>query len=92
MKFTDIIKEWLRENMLLLKDPDRFRTITTIRVVSTIFIAVAAITIYKVASGVIAFDISFVLGIFAIFISWLFFWSTERNSVTQMRELRRTSS
>lgn len=88
MKFTDIIKEWLRENMLLLKDPDRFRSITTIRVVSIIFIAVAAITIYKVASGVIAFDISFVLGIFAIFISWLFFWSTERNSVTQMRELR----
>lgn len=88
MKLVDLFKEWLRENMLLFKNPDHFRTITTIRVVMIIVLAVTAITIYKVAAGVIALDISFVLSIFTMFISWLFFWSAERYSASQMRELR----
>lgn len=88
MGFKDIVLEWLHENLLLFKRPDEYRSVIAVRSIALVVLLAVATAIVLVFQGKIQFNISFVLSIFAIFISWLFFWSAERNSNNQMRQLQ----
>ena len=88
MILKDIILEWLRENLLLFKRPDEYRSVIAVRSIALVVILAVTTAVVLVFQGKIQFDISFVLSIFAIFISWLFFSSAERNSTKQMRQLQ----
>ena len=87
MTLWEIIKEHLREELALLKDIERYRSITTVRLIAICVLAVVGVAIQQVLIGKIAFDIGFVLAIFSIFISWLFFWAADRSSKQQMDHL-----
>lgn len=87
MKLGEIIKLWFQENLLLFKDWEKFRLVTVVRVISFVVISVTCVVIYQLLKGILAFDMGFVVGIFAIFISWLFFWSSQRNQARQETNL-----
>jgi hypothetical protein len=87
MTLWEIIKEHLREELALLKDIERYRSITTVRLIAICVLAVVGVAIQQVLAEKIAFDIGFVLAIFSIFISWLFFWAADRSSKQQMDHL-----
>jgi len=87
MKLMDIIKLWLQKNLLLFEDSEKFRTVTVVRVVSLIVLSITGVAIYQLCKGILNFDIGFVVGIFAIFISWLFFWSSHRIQTHQAENL-----
>jgi hypothetical protein len=87
MKFRDIIKEWLEENLLLFKDSEKFRSVTIVRVISLLAISITSVVIYQLCTGILSFDMGFVVGIFAIFVSWLFFWSSQRSQTRQEENL-----
>ena len=83
MKLNEIIKLWFQENLLLFKDWEKFRLVTMMRVVSFVVISITCVVIYQLLKGILTFDMGFVVGIFAIFISWLFFWSSQRSQAHQ---------
>jgi len=87
MKVLDIIKEWLQENLLLFKDSEKFRSVTIVRVISLLVISITSVVIYQLFKGILSFDMGFVVAIFAIFISWLFFWSSQRSQTRQEKNL-----
>lgn len=87
MKLGEIIKFWIQENLLLFKDAGKFRSVTIIRVTSLVVISITCVVIYQLCRGILTFDIGFVIGIFAIFISWLFFWSSQRSQTRQEENL-----
>lgn len=98
MKLSEIIKLWFQENLLLFKDWEKFRLVTIVRVVSFVVISITCVVIYQLLRGILTFDMGFVVGIFAIFISWLFFWSSQRaqdrqetNLLSFLRELKQES-
>jgi hypothetical protein len=88
MKFWDIIREALHENLTLIKDAERYRSVLAARIIGVLVLAIATVATVQLFQGKITFDMGFVLGIFAIFISWLFFWSAEKISRTQMTQLQ----
>lgn len=99
MKLGAIIKLWLQENLLLFKDAEKLRYVTTIRVISLVVISVTCVVVYQLFKGIISFDMGFVIGVFAIFISWLFFWSSQRsqdrqeaNLLSFLKEMKHESS
>lgn len=87
MKVRDIIKEWFQENLLLFKDSEKFRSVTIIRVISLLVISITGVVIYQLCRGILSFDMGFVVGMFAIFISWLFFWSSQHSQTRQEENL-----
>jgi ABC-type multidrug transport system fused ATPase/permease subunit len=98
MKLGEIIKLWFQENLLLFKDWEKFRLVTAVRVVSFVVISITCVVIYQLLMGILTFDMGFVVGIFAIFISWLFFWFSQRSQARQetnllsfLRELKQES-
>lgn len=88
MKISEILTEWLRENLLLFRDPDKYRAVIAVRSIAFVVLVSSLTAIYLVLTDKITMDIGFVVGIFAIFISWLFFWSSERTSREQMHQLQ----
>lgn len=88
MKLRDVFTGWLNENLFLFRDPEKYRTVVAVRTISFIILLSTITAIYLILKGTIALDIGFVVGIFAIFISWLFFWSSERSSREQMHQLQ----
>ena len=87
MKLWDIVKLWLQENFFLFKDLEKFRLVATIRVISFVIISITCVVIYQLCKGILTFDMGFVVGIFAIFISWLFFWSSRNSQARQESNL-----
>ena len=97
-KLNEIIKFWFQENLLLFKDWEKFRLVTIVRVVSFVVISITCVVIFQLLRGILTFDMGFVVGIFAIFISWLFFWFSlraqdrqETNLLSFLRELKKES-
>jgi hypothetical protein len=88
MKFLDIILELLREELLLFKDTERYRAVVATRLIALSILTVLGVGTWQVAQGKIQFDMGFVLALFSIFISWLFFWSADRSSDRQSRDLK----
>ena len=88
MQLPDILSEWLRENLLLFRDPEKYRAVVAVRSIAFVILLSTLTAIYLVLTGAITMDIGFVVGVFAIFISWLFFWSSERALREQMQQLQ----
>lgn len=88
MKLRDIFLEFLREELLLFRDTERYRSIIATRLVALSILTILGVGIWQVAVGKVQFDMGFVLSIFSIFISWLFFWSADRSSDRQSLELK----
>ena len=87
MKLGEIIKLWFQENLLLFKDWEKFRLVTVVRVVYFVVISITCVVIYQLLKGILTFNMGFVVGIFAIFISWLFFWSSQHSQARQEANL-----
>ena len=87
MRLKDILFEWLCENLLLFKRPDEYRSVVAVRLIALVILTAALSSVILVIQNKIQLDLNFVLSIFAIFISWLFYWSADRNSTNQMRYL-----
>lgn len=99
MKLGEIIKLWLQENLLLFKEWEKFRLVAIVRVVSFVVISITCVVIYQLLKGILTFNMGFVVGIFAIFISWLFFWFSqnsqarqEANLLTFLKEMKQESA
>ncbi len=88
MKIRDVILEFLKEELLLFRDTDRYRAIAATRLIAFVIVTVIGVGIWQIQLGKVQFDISFVLSVFAIFISWLFFWAADRSAERQSRELK----
>ena len=87
MRVWDILKLWLQKNLLLFEDLQKFRTVSAIRVISFVVVSITFVVIYQLFKRILTFDMGFVVGIFAIFISWLFFWSSQRIQTQQSENL-----
>ena len=88
MKLWDIIKEYIREELSLIKDVERYRAIAAARIITLCVLVILGVAVQQVLVGKISFDIGFVLGIFSIFISWLFYWAADRSSQQQITNLK----
>ena len=87
MRLWDILKLWLQKNLLLFEDLQKFRTVSAFRVIAFVVVSITFVVIYQLLKGILTFDMGFVVGIFAIFISWLFFWSSQHSQARQEANL-----
>ena len=65
MKLRDIFLEFLREELLLFRDTERYRSIIATRLVALSILTILGVGIWQVAVGKVQFDMGFVLSIFS---------------------------
>lgn len=83
-----ILKEFLKEELLLFRDTERYRSIMASRLIALVVSSTLAIAVWQISEGKVEFDVGFVLSVFSIFISWLFFWAADRSAERQKQEVK----